>query len=129
MELLRRSEAGERTSFDRRVREAVADVVQRQQEAGLDILNDGEQGKPGYATYIKDRVTGFGGQSRVTTVWAEGRDFPEYLARRTGNTRSNFERPCCIGPIEWRDFAAVDRGIDNLRAAVRCCSSMTISIK
>jgi 5-methyltetrahydropteroyltriglutamate--homocysteine methyltransferase len=122
VELLRRGEAGEpgdRTAFDAAVRTAVAGAVRQQIEAGLDVVNDGEQGKPGYATYIKDRVTGFGGQSRVTTVWAEGRDFPEYVARRTGNTRSSFLRPCCDGPIAWKDFAAVQRDIDNLRAAVK----------
>ena len=122
VEMLRRGEAGEPVdgaAFGRRVRAAVADVVRAQAAAGLDVVNDGEQGKPGYATYIKDRVTGFGGQSRVTTVWAEGRDFPEYVARRTGNTRSTFARPYCDGPIAWKDFAAVQRDIDNLAAAVK----------
>jgi 5-methyltetrahydropteroyltriglutamate--homocysteine methyltransferase len=118
---LRAREAGEArgdAAFDAAVRAAVAGAVRRQVEAGLDVVNDGEQGKPGYATYIKDRVTGFGGESRVTTVWAEARDFPEYWARRTGNTRSSFLRPACDGPIEWRDFPAVRRDIDTLRAAV-----------
>jgi 5-methyltetrahydropteroyltriglutamate--homocysteine methyltransferase len=122
VELLRQREAGEPVdgaAFGRRVRAAVAEVVRAQAAAGLDVVNDGEQGKPGYATYIKDRVTGFGGQSRVTTVWAEGRDFPEYVARRTGNTRSTFARPYCDGPIAWKDFAAVQRDIDNLATAVR----------
>jgi 5-methyltetrahydropteroyltriglutamate--homocysteine methyltransferase len=119
VELLRRAEVGEpddRAAFEATVRAAVADTVRKQTEAGVDVLNDGEQGKPGYATYIKDRVTGFGGQSRVTTVWAEGRDFPEYVARRAGNTRSSFPRPYCDGPIAWRDFAAVQRDIDTLKA-------------
>src|SRR5262245_56582095 len=122
VEMLRRAEAGElgdRTAFDAAVRAAVGHAVGKQVEAGLDVVNDGEQGKPGYATYLKDRVTGFGGQSRVTTVWAEGRDFPEYVARRAGNTRSSFLRPYCDGPIAWRDFAAVQRDIDNLKAATR----------
>src|SRR5437588_11106113 len=65
-ELLRALDAGEpvdRAAFEARVREAVADVVRRQVEAGIDVVSDGEQGKPGYATYSKDRVTGFGRQS------------------------------------------------------------------
>ena len=45
-------------------------IVQKQVAAGIAVVNDGEQGKPGYATYIKARVTGFGGESRVTTAWA-----------------------------------------------------------
>ncbi len=122
VDMLRRAEAGEpgdRAAFDAAVRAAVDDTVRKQVGAGVDVVNDGEQGKPGYATYVKDRVTGFGGQSRVTTVWAEGRDFPEYVARRTGNTRSSFPRPYCDGPIAWRDFAAVQRDIDTLKAAVK----------
>jgi 5-methyltetrahydropteroyltriglutamate--homocysteine methyltransferase len=121
VELLRRREAGEPgdpAAFDAAVRGAVGAAVRRQVEAGLDVVNDGEQGKPGYATYIKDRVTGFGGQSRVTTVWAEGRDFPEYVERRAGNTRSSFPRPYCDGPIAWKDFAAVQRDVDTLRGAL-----------
>ncbi len=120
VELLRRSDAGEpvdERAFDAAVRAAVGEAVRKQVAAGITVVNDGEQGKPGYATYIKARVTGFGGQNRVTTAWAEGRDFPEYVARRTGNTRSSFLRPVCDGPIEWRDFAAVRREIDTLKAA------------
>jgi 5-methyltetrahydropteroyltriglutamate--homocysteine methyltransferase len=122
VEMLRRREAGEpgdRAAFDGAVRAAVAATVRQQVQAGLDVINDGEQGKPGYATYIKDRVTGFGGQSRVTTVWAEGRDFPEYVERRAGNTRSSFPRPYCDGPIAWKDFAAVQRDVETLRGALQ----------
>ena len=87
VELLRAQEAGTapaRRAFEDAVRAAVDGVVRQQVAAGLDVVNDGEQGKPGYATYIKDRVTGFGGQSRVTTIWTEAQDYPEYWARRTG---------------------------------------------
>ena len=104
--------------LDDAVRTAVGQVVKQQVAAGLDVVNDGEQGKPGYATYIKDRVTGFGGQSKVTTVWTEARDFPEYWARVTGNMRSAFSRPACDGPIAWKDFGAVRRDVETLAAAV-----------
>jgi 5-methyltetrahydropteroyltriglutamate--homocysteine methyltransferase len=122
VELLRAQETGatpDRSTFDAAVRAAVGEVVRQQVAAGLDVINDGEQGKPGYATYIKDRVTGFGGQSRVTTIWTEAQDYPEYWARRTGNTRSSFERPACDGPIAWKDFAAVERDIATLQAAAQ----------
>ena len=122
VELLRAQEAGvapDPSTFGAAVRAAVGEVVRQQVAAGLDVVNDGEQGKPGYATYVKDRVTGFGGQSRVTTIWTEAQDYPEYWARRTGNTRSSFQRPACNGPIEWKDFAAVERDIATLEAAVR----------
>jgi 5-methyltetrahydropteroyltriglutamate--homocysteine methyltransferase len=66
---------------------------------------------------VKDRLTGFGGVSRNTNINAEGRDFPEWLAKR--NTSSNvIARPACDGPVAWRDFAAVEREIANLQAAV-----------
>jgi 5-methyltetrahydropteroyltriglutamate--homocysteine methyltransferase len=119
--LLTAQEAGtppDRAVLDAAVRTAVGQIVTQQVAAGLDVVNDGEQGKPGYATYIKDRVTGFGGQSKVTTVWTEARDFPEYWARLTGNTRSAFSRPACDGPIAWKDFGAVRRDIETLAAAV-----------
>jgi 5-methyltetrahydropteroyltriglutamate--homocysteine methyltransferase len=119
--LLTAQEAGtspDRAVLDAAVRTAVGQVVKQQVAAGLDVVNDGEQGKPGYATYIKDRVTGFGGRSKVTTVWTEARDFPEYWARVTGNTRSAFSRPACDGPIAWKDFGAVRRDVETLAAAV-----------
>ena len=56
-----------------RVRSAVAEVVQRQAEVGLTVLNDGEQGKPGYSTYMKDRLTGFEGESTAAAVSAKPR--------------------------------------------------------
>jgi 5-methyltetrahydropteroyltriglutamate--homocysteine methyltransferase len=109
----------DRTAFGDRVRTAVAEVVQKQAEAGIDILNDGELSKPGYSTYVKDRLTGFGGPSRVTTVQAEARDFPEYTERRVVGGGAVIQRPACNGPIAWKDFAAVQTDIDNLKAAAQ----------
>jgi len=56
-----------------RVRPAVAEVVRRQAEVGVTVLNDGEQGKPGYSTYMKDRLTGFEGESTAAAVSAKPR--------------------------------------------------------
>ena len=120
IEIIRQAETGEladRAAFEAKVREAVADAVRRQAEAGIDVLNDGEMGKPGYATYIKDRCTGFGGENRMTIVQGEARDFPEWSERRRGTGGAAILRPACDGPIAWKDFAAVKRDIDNLRAA------------
>ena len=102
-------------SFQARVRQAVAEIVQRQAAAGVDILNDGEQGKVGYSTYVRHRLTGFDGTSevRVRPDWA---DFPEANARL--GTSSAIMRPSCTGPIEWQDQKAMQRDIDNLKAAV-----------
>src|SRR5437016_5832808 len=67
-------------AFDARVRRAVGDIVRQQLEAGVDIVNDGEQGKVGYSTYVRHRLTGFDGQAAVP-VRADWADFPEAAAR------------------------------------------------
>ena len=102
-------------AFEARVRQAVADVVRAQRDAGVDIVSDGEQGKVGYSTYVRHRLTGFGGRS-VPGVRADWADFPKAAAR--GERRSTVERPTCNGPVEWKDRTAVGKDIANLRAAV-----------
>jgi 5-methyltetrahydropteroyltriglutamate--homocysteine methyltransferase len=101
-------------AFDARVRHAVAEVVRRQVEAGVDVVNDGEQGKVGYSTYVRYRLTGFEGRSevRVRSDWA---DFPEAAARLG---RSSGARPACNGPIAWQDKEAVSKDIAHLKAAL-----------
>jgi 5-methyltetrahydropteroyltriglutamate--homocysteine methyltransferase len=100
-----------------RVRSAVAEAVRKQAEIGITVLNDGEQGKPGYSIYMKDRLTGFDGETTPAAVPGEAKDFPEYTARRTG--RAAPKRPACTGPIAWRDRDAVHKDIENLKAAVK----------
>src|SRR5215813_3465873 len=63
------------TALDARIRAAVAEVVGRQAEAGVDLVNDGEMSKPSYATYVKDRLSGFGGTGN-TFVYQDLVDFP-----------------------------------------------------
>ena len=112
-----RGEKPDPAVFNKRVREAVAEIVKLQRESGIDIVNDGEVGKPGYSTYIKDRCTGFEGESRSSMVQGEGKDFPEWAARRAASGAPGMARPTCNGPIEWKDFDAVKRDIENLKAA------------
>jgi 5-methyltetrahydropteroyltriglutamate--homocysteine methyltransferase len=102
-------------AFEARVRRAVADVVRQQLDAGVDVVSDGEQGKVGYSTYVRHRLTGFGGESagRPRADWA---DFPEAAAR--AERRSTVSRPACNGPIDWKDRTAVEKDVANLRAAV-----------
>ena len=114
---LEKMDAGAATdpaAFAARVREAVAEVVRRQIEAGVDIVNDGEQGKVGYSTYVRHRLTGFGGQS-VVAPRADWADFPE-AAARVG--RMSVARPSCNGPIDWKDRTAVQQDIDSLKSAL-----------
>jgi 5-methyltetrahydropteroyltriglutamate--homocysteine methyltransferase len=79
-----------------RVRSAVAAVVRRQAEVGVTVVNDGEQGKSGYSTYMKDRLTGFEGESPAATLSGEANDFPEYTARRA--VRAAPKRPRAPAP-------------------------------
>jgi 5-methyltetrahydropteroyltriglutamate--homocysteine methyltransferase len=98
-----------------RVRRAVADIVRQQVDAGVDIVNDGEQGKVGYSTYVRHRLTGFDGQSTVASR-ADWADFPEAAAR--SERRTTISRPACNGPIEWKDRSAVQTDITNFKAAL-----------
>jgi 5-methyltetrahydropteroyltriglutamate--homocysteine methyltransferase len=123
IDMIRRKEAGEAVddaAFQAKVREAVALTVRRQMEAGIDLVSDGEEGKPSYATYIKDRATGFEGERPAQTrIQGEARDFPEYNERRMSTSPvSMLRRPACNGPIAWKDFASVERDIANFKAVV-----------
>ena len=120
LDLLRaeeRREPVDAADLDRRADDAVREIVARQKEIGIDLVNDGEQGKPDYSTYIKNRLAGFDGEMETHPVSRDARDFPEFFAaRRTGSAASR--RPCCTGPIAWRDRAAVDRDIARFQAAL-----------
>ncbi len=102
-----------------RAHSAVQEVVRAQIAAGIDIVNDGEQGKSDYSTYIKDRLTGFAGATMTAPPTREAKEFPEFAARRGGIGPAFITRPTCVAPIAWRDFAAVERDIANLQAARR----------
>src|SRR5207245_9727975 len=105
----------ERAACDTRVGRAVGDIVRQQVDAGVDVVNDGEQGKVGYSTYVRHRLTGFGGQAAVPTR-ADWADFPEAAAK--SERRSTIMRPSCNGPIDWKDRTAVQKDLANLTAAV-----------
>ena len=96
---------------------AVSGIVRRQVEVGLDVVSDGEMSKPGYATYVKDRLTGFEGESQEFR-YQDVAEFPE-LNRRVFSDpgRARRKMPACIAPISVRDASAAQRDIDNLRAA------------
>ncbi len=112
-----RGQAVDPATFERQASAAVDDIVRRQKEVGIDLVNDGEQSKPDYSTYIKNRLTGFEGEMVALPVSRDARDFPDYFAaQRTGSSQS--ARPCCTGPIAWRDRAAVDRDIARFTAAL-----------
>ena len=101
-----------------RVRAAVAEVVKKQSDAGVDLINDGELSKPSYATYIKDRLNGFGGTGN-TFVYQDLAEFPALEKKVFGDPgRSRRKTPACNGPISVRDPKAVREDVDNLKAAL-----------
>src|ERR671934_2605252 len=100
-----------------RISAAVEDIVRKQREAGVDIVNDGEVSKPSYATYIKDRLNGFGGTGN-TFVYQDLAEFPRLAARVFGDPgRSRRKTPACNAPIGVRDPQAAARGVAHLKAA------------
>ena len=110
--------AGEAEEFRTGVDEGVADVVAKQVEIGIDVINDGEQGRVQYATYVKDRLTGFDGEQllrarpRIDMV-----DFPEFAAQSGVSSSATIPWPACTGPIAWKDKDAVQRDIQRLQTA------------
>ena len=104
--------------FDARVRDAVSDTVRRQVEAGVDVVNDGEVGKVGYSTYVKDRLTGFDGEA-TPLAHREMAEFPDVTRRITETPAfEHMKLPACNGPISLRDPDAVTKDIANLQGAL-----------
>ena len=100
------------------VHDAVGQIVGRQQDTGIDVVNDGEQGRSQYATYVKERLTGFEGERLVRShVRLDDADFPEFHAAQTHLSSRNMAQPACTGPIAWKDWPAVERDIQNLQEA------------
>ena len=116
-----RDSGGTVEGFEERVRKAVRDIVAEQVEAGVDLVNDGEQSKIGYSTYVKDRLTGFDGEAERPASrrpeMEEHPDFAQRWATQIGSVR--LRAPACTGEIHLKDPDAVHRDIDNLKEAAR----------
>jgi 5-methyltetrahydropteroyltriglutamate--homocysteine methyltransferase len=110
--------AVDRAELATHIRDGVARVVAQQKETGIDIVSDGEMSKPSYATYVKDRLSGFGGTGN-TFVYQDLVDFPNLAKRVFGDPgRSRRKTPACNGPIAFRDIEAVQTDIENLASAI-----------
>ena len=108
----------DRIGLAAKIRAAVAGVVKKQVGSSIDLVNDGEMSKPSYATYVKDRLTGFAGSSN-TFVYQDLSEFPNLAMRVFGDPgRSRRRTPACTGPIRVGDPAAPLADIDNLKAAL-----------
>lgn len=120
-DLLLAREAGEavdRNHFDETVERTVREVVKRQADLGIDVVSDGEMSKIGYSTYIKDRCTGFSGDSPRRPP-ADLARFPAFMERqaKTGEAPS-IARPVCTGAIAVKDRGPLETDIHNFRKAL-----------
>ncbi|MDA1128764.1 MAG: cobalamin-independent methionine synthase II family protein [Chloroflexi bacterium] len=112
-------DAGE-AEFIAGVEEGVADVVARQAALGIDVINEGEQGRVQYATYVKDRLTGYEGEQVLRArPRIDMLDFPEFAAQSGVSSSATIPWPACTGPIEWKDREAVQKDIQRLKAATK----------
>jgi len=108
-------------AFAEQVRAAVNETVRKQVAAGIDVVNDGEMSKISYATYVKDRLTGFGQVDAARSLpIADMMDFPTY-ARRVLQAAPGSVQPgvACIGPITYVGAEALQQDIANLKAALQ----------
>jgi 5-methyltetrahydropteroyltriglutamate--homocysteine methyltransferase len=119
-------EAGETVDgdlLDAEIQAAVMETVKKQAAAGVDVLNDGEVSKPSYATYVKDRLTGFGGEGSIQEVAAAVMnldafpDFADHMAA-TMASAAEIRFTSCDGPVSYVGQVAVRADIENLKAAV-----------
>jgi 5-methyltetrahydropteroyltriglutamate--homocysteine methyltransferase len=112
--------------YEGRIQSAVADVVKKQVECGIDIVADGEQSKPGFFTYARERLTGIEARPGKKVVFfdAERQAFPEYYEEyfkraMTGGSIAPAVPIVCTGPIQYKGEQALRRDIDNLKAAMK----------
>ena len=107
------------------VRDAIAGVVHKQVECGLDIINDGEQGRTDYTVHVLKRLTGYEGESAPPMGTGEP-EFPE-LAEILKHFASPFQhRPACNAPVDWKDWTAAQADIDLAKVALADAESVDI---
>ncbi len=113
-----RGEAVDAAEFSRVIGAAVDDVIARQVAAGIDLVSDGEMSKISYATYIKDRITGFEGDSARTPP-KDLEAFPNFMNRQDkGGGTPTYRRPKCVGPVAPKTLAPLDEDVAHMKAAL-----------
>jgi len=126
-DLLDLVQAGGAKAFDQagnaeRLRKAVGEIVHKQAELGIDVIDDGEFGKPSFVSYINERLGGYEVDTHAGPrhQWAssrEGLSFPEFYAQT--QVASRHTHMVCTGPITYKGQTHLKRDIDNLKAALR----------
>jgi len=115
---LDRGEERDAALVEEALQRSVNDAVRMQEDAGLDIVSDGEMSKISYATYVRHRLTGFDGDSARPTP-QDLDDFPRFRDRLVSEGHSpTYRRPVCVGPIGLKDCTPVVRDITRLQRAL-----------
>lgn len=113
-----REEAFDQAAFDACMTTAVSETVRKQVEAGVGIVSDGETSKISYATYVKDRYTGFSGDSPRNAP-ADLKMFPGFLKRLADDGGTpQYARPMCTGDVRSKGQGELAKDIANLKAAM-----------
>src|SRR5215475_6168551 len=122
-------QAFDQKAFDAALRQAVVDIVRRQVDCGIDIVTDGEFSKPGFFTYIQERLAGYEARpsQKMLLFQKEVAAFPEYYAdyfkqAMMGGAIVSLAPVVCVAPVKYRGDAAVARDIDNAKAAASAAS-------
>ncbi|MEL6683399.1 MAG: cobalamin-independent methionine synthase II family protein [Pseudomonadota bacterium] len=111
-------EAYDQTAFETAMTSAVSETVKKQVDAGIDIVSDGETSKISYATYVKDRYTGFDGDSPRNAP-ADLKKFPSFLKRLAeGGGTPQYARPMCVDEVKSKGQGELEKDIANLKAAM-----------
>jgi 5-methyltetrahydropteroyltriglutamate--homocysteine methyltransferase len=113
-----RGDAIDKTEFDRVIGAAVDEAVAKQVAAGIDLVSDGEMSKISYATYIKDRITGFDGDSPRSPP-ADLEAYPGFLERQAkGGGTPTYRRPKCVGPVASHTLDPLHDDVAHMQAAM-----------
>jgi 5-methyltetrahydropteroyltriglutamate--homocysteine methyltransferase len=106
-------------TFHGRIREAVSDCVHKQLACGIDLVSDGEMSKPGYSSYVKDRLSGFG-RTGAMPIPADLEEYPGYARRMMADEGlRSLALPLCIGPVGYVDERPLRRDLDDLHGALK----------
>jgi len=123
--LVRSRARGERideTAFQARLRQAVGEIVRKQAALGIDVVDDGEFGKPSFVTYVRERLGGLTRQEgERQSPWIRSREaisFPEFYRAQAGAVNARQALMACTGPITYRGHKELQTDLDNLKAAL-----------
>ncbi|HEX4556292.1 MAG TPA: cobalamin-independent methionine synthase II family protein [Xanthobacteraceae bacterium] len=117
-----RGERVDEAAFQARLRQAVGEVVRKQAALGIDVVDDGEFGKPSFVTYVRERLGGLTRQEgERQSPWVRSREaisFPEFYKAQAGAVNARQALMSCTGPITYRGYKELQTDLDNLKAAL-----------